>query len=172
MKTTKKTGRSGALLGVALLALGGCAAFSPPERPAWDGPDLVGDVDPGRLVGVWRVTPLNPYPDQGSQDTVIEYRADGTVVGRIDPGDDESMAAFGDAEFDLSGRWSVVDGSVVHEDMTMESTSDNPLGKMVSGMINGSRRDFGGRADIRELDADRMVMLGTDGAAMRYDRVR
>ena len=168
MKGTIRT----ALAASALIALGGCASMTPPERPLWDGPDLVDAVDPARLVGVWKVTPLNPYPEQGPQETVIEYRADGTVTGELDPGDDEAMAALGDVRFEMNGRWSVADGSVTHEDVTMESLSDNAFAKMMSGMINGAKRDLGGTADIRELEADHMVMLGTDGAAMRYDRVR
>lgn len=158
---------------VALLAAlaSGCS-LTPPERPAYDGPDLVGsDVDPGSLVGVWRVTPLNPYPDEGEQETVIEYRADGSVVGEIDPSEDESMAVLGDTQFRMTGNWSVSDGAVAHENIEMEALSDNAFAQLMANMINGLKRDLGGTADILELEADRIVMLGDDGGAMRYDRV-
>ena len=157
---------------LAALFLGACAG-SVPERPAYDAPDRVGDVDPARLVGVWNVTPLNPYPEQPEQSTVIEYRSDGTVVGEIDPGDVDPTAALGgDLRFEMTGNWAVADGSVAHSDVKMEALSDNALARFVSGLINNARRDLGGSADIRELDDDRIVMLGDDGAAMRYDRVR
>jgi len=126
------------------------------------------------LIGLWRVTPLNPYPDQGEQETVIEYRADGTVLGQVEPRDAEATAVFGDTRFEMSGRWSVVDGRVVHEGIEVEARSEsgNPVARMMSEMMNGVTRDIDGAADIRELDDDRIVMLGTDGAAVRYDRVR
>jgi len=157
---------------LAALATGGCST-SAPERPAYDVPDQVGgDVDPAALVGVWQVTPLNPYPEQGEQETLIEYRDDGSVVGQVDPSDDEAMAALGDVRFEMTGRWSVSEGSVTHRDVKMEALSDNTFAKLMTSLVNGAKRDLGGTADIRELGPDRIVMLGTDGAAMRYDRVR
>ena len=153
-------------------ALASGCSLTPPERPAYDGPDLVGsDVDPSSLVGVWRVTSLNPYPDQGEQETVIEYRADGTVVGEIDPSNDESMAVLGDTQFRMTGEWAVADGSVTHENVEMEALSENTFAQLMANMVNGLKRDLGGTADILELESDRIVMLGDDGGAMRYDRV-
>ena len=159
-----------AALVATLVGAVGCAALAPPERPVWQGSDQVGDVAPDQLVGTWRVTPLNPYPDQEAQSTVIEYRADGTVVGQIEPGA-ESAALLGDARFEMSGRWAVADGVVSHSDVEMDVVSDNAMARMVAGMINGAKRDLGGTADVQELDANRIVMLGTDGAAMRYERL-
>ena len=160
-----------AALGAATL-LAGCS-LTPPERPAYTGTDRVGtDVDPASLVGAWRVTPLNPYPDEEPQDTIIEYRADGTLSGVLEPRGEESIAAFGaGTSFTMSGDWTLVDGTVSHSDVRMESSSDNPLARLTSGFINGTSLDIDGTADILELEPDRIVMLGTDGAAMRYDRV-
>ena len=78
----------------------------------------------------------------------------------------------GDIRFEMTGNWAVADGSVTHSDIKMEALSDNALAKFMSGLINSAQRDLGGTADIRELGDDRIVMLGDDGAAMRYDRVR
>ena len=155
-----------------VLALVGCASLAPPERPPWEGPDLVDRFEPDRLVGVWRVTPLNPYPEQPAQDTVMEYRPDGTVTADIDTASDEEMAALGDIRFRMNAHWSVADGRVLHEDVTMESIGDNQFARLMTSMINGMKRDLGGEADLRELEADHMVMLGSDGSATRYDRVR
>ena len=161
--------RAAALTATLLLA-SGCAAFAPPERPRWEGVDQVGEVAAERLVGRWRVTPLNPYPDQEPQDTVIEYRADGRVLGEIEPGG-ESAAMLGDTRFLMSGRWALESGVVRHSEIEMQAESDNPLARLMSDMINGMQRDLGGEADIQEISDRRIVMLGSDGAAMRYDRL-
>jgi len=155
-----------------VLALGACVSLTPPERPPWEGPDLVDDFDPDRLVGVWQVTPLNPFPDQPVQDTVMEYRPDGTVVAEIDAGDDEAMAALGDIRFRMNASWSVAGGQVTHDDVRMEAIGENRYAQLMSSVVNGARKDLGGVADLRELESDYMVMLGADGSAMRYDRVR
>ena len=166
---TARTVAPVAALGTAL-AVGGCASLTPPERPAWEGSDQVGEVDPASLIGTWEVTPLNPLPDQPEQQTVIEYRDDGTVLARVDPGE-ESRALLGeDARFEMTADWSLTDGIVRHENVEMEVVSDSALARLMSAMVNGVKRDLGGTADIQELDADRIVMLGEDGAAMEYLR--
>ena len=180
-------------LAAALLVASGCAALAPAERPLWEGRDQVGDVAPERLVGTWRVTPLNPYPDQATQSTVIEYRRDGSVVGQIAPSDDssddsggnsgggsngdssdssgdESATASGEARFEIRGRWTLADGIVSHADLEVRALSDDAMARLVADLINGTERDLAGTADIQQIDAERIVMLGTDGAAVRYER--
>ena len=158
-----------AALACTLLSASGCVSLTPPERPAWQGTDQVGDVPPESLVGVWRVRELNPYPDAEPQDVTIEYRDDGTVSGRIVPRG-PSANAFGDIAFQMNGQWKVDAGIVSHSDVEMETIGDNAFARMMSGVVNGLERDLGGSADIQELGADRIVMLGTDGGAMEYLR--
>ena len=157
---------------LALLVSGGCATFAPaPERPPYGGTDQVGEVSPGSLVGTWRVTPLNPFPEQRAQETVIEYRADGSVTGRVDP-DERSLALMGeDARFEITGRWSVEGGLVTHDGMEVDVVSGNALANVVGGIVGGAMSDVASRADVYELGTDRVVMVGDDGAAMRYERL-
>lgn len=158
-----------AALAIALVTASGCAALSPPERPVYEGRDRVGEVAPDQLVGVWNVTPLNPYPDQPEQTTVIEYRADGSVIGHVESGAG-ATATMGNLTFEVTGEWTVADGRVSHRNVKMEAMSDSTFAKLMSSMVNGTKRDLGGEADVHELDANRIVMLGTDGAAMEYVR--
>ena len=155
-----------------LLVSGGCATFAPePERPAYGGTDQVGEVSADSLVGTWRVTALNPFPDQPDQETVIEYRADGSVSGEVEP-DERSMAMMGEnARMEITGLWSVEGGVMSHSDMDMEIVNGNALARMASGIMNGVMGDIASQADVYELSANRIVMVGDDGAAMRYDRL-
>ena len=155
-----------------LFASGGCAIFAPePERPAYGGTDQVGDVAPDSLVGTWRVTALNPLPDEPPQETVIEYRADGSVIGRTDL-DERNAALMGeDARLEITGRWSVVGGVVNHSEMDVEIVDGNALASMAGGLVSGAMRNVSNEANVYELGANRIVMVGDDGAAMRYDRL-
>ncbi len=157
----------GALLSGSI-ALGSCASFSPPERPSYTGPDTISQVAPAQLVGQWTVTELNPVPNTESQSTTIEYREDGTVLGTIAP-TTQSTDALGNLSFQLSGQWTVEGDRVRHSQMEVNSTSDSAVGAMVSRLLNNTK-GISGQADIYELSENRMVMVGTDGAAMEYIR--
>lgn len=169
--TAVRPGHRAPAVALAALLASGCASFTPPERPAWNGSDQVGDVAPEQLVGTWNVTPLNPYPDAEPQTTVIEYRADGTVGGRIEPEGRSALAFGADTVFELSGEWRVADGIVSHENIEMEAVSESAMAQLMSNMINSMSRGIEGSANVYELDANRIVMLGEDGAAMRYERM-
>ncbi|MGQ7847497.1 hypothetical protein ACUNV4_23605 [Granulosicoccus sp. 3-233] len=158
--------KSGLLASV--LAISGCASLSPPVRPDYTGADQVNTAEASQLVGVWRITPLNPYPDAEPQETTIEYLADGTVVGESIPGG-ESAAVLGDARFTFRGTWSLEGDTVVHEDVQMSTTGGNAMASMMTRLI-GSRQDISGSANIYELTADRIVMVGDDGNATEYVR--
>ena len=168
--TPRTAGLAAALLALAVAS--GCATFAPePERPAYGGTDQVGDVAADSLVGTWRVTALNPFPDQPPQETIIEYRADGSVTGQVDM-DERSMAMMGEnARLEITGLWSIEGGVVNHSDMDVEIVDGNALARMAGGIVSGAMGDIASRADVYELTAERIVMVGEDGAAMRYDRM-
>lgn len=148
------------------LWLAGCSAIKAPARPDYTGIDSVNTATTTQLVGLWRVTNLNPYPGNESQTTTIEYRKDGTVKGLLTLQDD-GTDALGQMEFELTGNWMLERDIVSHENITMRSTIDNPMADIVSDIIN-SRPAISSKANIYELSDVRMVMVGTDGNAMEY----
>lgn len=152
----------------ATLTLSACVSLTPPSRPAYTGADVVSNAEASQLVGNWRVTELNPYPDAEPQNTVIEYRADGTVRGEVTPGG-ESAAALGDTRFELLGTWTLDGDTVVHKDMKMNTIGGNRMASMMASMIN-SQQNISGSANIYELSANRIVMVGDDGNATEYVR--
>ncbi|NND92085.1 MAG: hypothetical protein HKN42_14595 [Granulosicoccus sp.] len=149
-------------------SLAGCASMTPPVRPAYTGTDTVNSASKSQLVGIWTVTDLNPYPESGPQSTTIEYREDGTVHGMIIP-QGESAEVMGNMRFELDGQWTLTGDTVSHQDIQMNSAGDNPMASLIGKMVN-SRPGISGQANIYELSANRMVMVGSDGAAMEYVR--
>lgn len=190
---------------VIALSGSGCTAFSPPERPSYDGVDLVGQVDVESIVGHWTVTPLNPLPGSSgarpdaspdaspdappdappdvstdapsdtssgastTELTAVRYRADGTVVANLTAPVDADTTVNG-AKFRLVGTWRVDDGSVVHENVVMSTRSQDPSDRLLADMINQSSATARSIADVAELSAEHMIMVGRDGVAMHYAR--
>ncbi len=152
----------------AVLAISGCASMSPPVRPDYTGADSVSSADASQLLGSWRINPLNPYPDAEPQETTVEYMADGTVLGETVPGG-ESAALLGDTRFQFRGTWSLDGDTVVHKDVQMSTTGGNAMASMMARMIS-SRQNISGSANIYELSANRIVMVGDDGNATEYVR--
>ena len=148
--------------------LSSCASLTTPERPAYRGADLITRAQSTQLLGKWTVNELNPHPRSEPQNTTIEYREDGTIVGTLTP-QGESAQALGNLQFAIAGEWTLDDDNVVHQNVTMSSTSDSTMGDLISSMIN-NQKGISGRANIYELGPNRMVMVGTDGAAMEYIR--
>ena len=152
------------------IALTSCASLTPPERPAYTGVDSVSTATQSQLVGVWTVNNLNPYPDSEPQRTTIEYKADGSVLGQVIP-EGESAKALGNMTFEMTGNWRL-DGDVIsHENMEMNiiTEDDNKL-MNVLGNLFGKKNGLSGQANIYELSANRIVMVGADGGAMEYVR--
>lgn len=148
--------------------LSACASLAPPERPGFSGADTVDSAQAAELVGIWAVTDLNPYPDSEPQSTTIEYRDDGTVAGTLVP-QGESSEALGNIQFKLTGDWTLDGDTVIHENITMNSTSDSVMGDLIGRVVN-NQKGISGQANIYELSTDRIVMVGSDGAAMEYIR--
>lgn len=146
-----------------------CASTKPPPRPDYTGNDQVSAISADQLVGTWLVTPLNPYPGEGDQETVIEYLGNGTVSGQITP-QGEGAAALGSTSFTMSGDWSVNGDTVSHANISMEENSGSTMGALLSQIINSSTHNVAGSANVYELSDNRIVMVGSDGAAMQYVR--
>jgi len=166
-----KASRIGLL--AAALFVGSCAAFTPAERPAYEGEDTVGSLSAECIVGRWDVTPLNPLPGQASGSatplTRVIYRADGIVVADLQaPVDDANT--FDGAQLRLTGAWQVVDGQVVHDDVVMSTPSDNRSAQLLVEMVNQSQAGAQSIADVSELSAEYMILVGRDGVAMHYAR--
>jgi len=150
------------------LQFSACVSTHTPRQTAYEGVDQISDFNGEQIVGLWRVTALNPLANSGSRITLIEYKPDGTVVGNIEPSGESAKLGFG--KLRLNGEWSVGNGVVVHREVKMTSESDSELGELIANIVNSSSRNLGGKADVFELSANRIVMVGSDGAAMQYDR--
>ena len=155
------------LTGCAMLA--SCASLKPPERPAYSGPDTTTTVEATELVGVWTVKELNPYPDSPPQSTTIEYKADGTVTGLVEP-QGEQADVLGNMQFEMNGKWVLAGDLVTHSDMNVEAVGDSNVAKIITNLFKDNADNLSGQANIYEFTADRMVTVGTDGAAMEYIR--
>ena len=146
-----------------------CAALTPPVRPDYTGSDSVYKAEPAQFIGKWVVTDLNPYPDTPPQNTIIEYLADGTVVGLIEP-QGESTDGLGNMKFQMSGNWQLNGDRMSHSNIEMSSSVDNQMGALISKLVNNSSKGIASQANVYEISANRIVMVGTDGAAMEYVR--
>jgi hypothetical protein len=146
-----------------------CASLTPPVRPDYTGSDSVDIADPAQFIGKWVVRDLNPYPDAPHQNTIIEYLADGTVVGLIESQGD-SADALGNMKFQMSGNWQLIGDLIKHSNIEMSGSADNQMGALISKLVNNSSKGIAGQANVYEISANRIVMVGTDGAAMEYIR--
>lgn len=153
---------------LAVMFLSGCAAFQPPARPLYQGVDNVSIATSEQIVGTWLVVELNPFPNTPVQTTTIEYRANGTVTGYVKPfeNDPELPADF---TLTLTGDWTLDGDVVVHNNMIITGPDDSEFSQLVAETLN-SQPKIESRANILEMEPDRMVMLGRDGTAMEYWR--
>ena len=164
---TNKSMKTGASLAI-IVFITSCASFKPPVRPAYTGADTVNTATASQLVGAWMVRSMNPFPDEEPQETTIEYKQDGTVISTVTP-QGESIAVLGDIQFELKGDWILEDDQLIHSDLQMSANTDNPMAAILSKAINSSK-GIAGKGNIYELSANRMVIVGSDGSAMEYQR--
>ncbi|ASJ71056.1 hypothetical protein IMCC3135_04715 [Granulosicoccus antarcticus IMCC3135] len=152
------------------MVMASCASLKPSERPAYTGADTVSSANPSQLVGLWTMSDLNPYPQAEPQSRTIEYRSDGTLTGQITP-EGESAKALGGMTFEMSGRWQLEEDRITHEGLEMKVISDgsNPMASLL-GKAFSQKKNLSGQANIYELSANRIVMVGSDGVAMEYVR--
>lgn len=164
---TNKSMKTGASLAICIFATS-CVSLKPPARPAYTGADTVNTATASQLLGAWAVRSLNPFPNEEPQETTIEYKEGGTVIGTLIP-QGESVAVLGDIQFELTGNWILEGDQVIHSDIQMNANSENPMAAILSNAINNSE-GIAGEGNIYELSANRMVIVGTDGSAMEYRR--
>jgi len=150
-------------------ALTACASSSGPAVPRYTGTDQINDVSADAFIGEWDLTILNPRDGQETNPTTVTYSADGAFTGTIFP-TGQSASVLGDDSLNMTGTWSTTNGLLRHENVEMSSSGDNELASFMASMMNGLSRDVGGTANIYELSANYMVLVGEDGVATRYDR--
>lgn len=149
--------------------LSSCISVSTPTRPAYDGIDSVSSALASQFVGAWRVTDINPSPNATPQETIIEYKSNGKVVGQVKT---NASQAAQNLTYQLTGNWTLEGDTITHSNIRMTSKSDDRVAQLLSAMINSSNQQLGGQANVYQLSDNRIVMVGTDGAAMEYVRLR
>lgn len=153
---------------VAVMALtSACATVAPPQRPVWNGTDEVGNINDAMIVGRWALTLLNPLPGQQTQTTRLVYQTDGTVRGILRTA--EPRGDLGELAFELAGHWQARGEWLVHSDVRLTSRDGSVVGRVMSRMFN--RQAVAGRANVYARSANRLLMVGDDGQAIRYDRL-
>ncbi len=155
-------------LTMAVTLLSGCAAFQPPARPLYTGVDNVSIADSEQIVGTWTVVELNPLPDAPVQTTTIEYMANGKVTGYVKSLEGDPVLPVG-FTMTLTGDWTLEGDVVTHTNMTIAGPDDSLFSQLLAETLN-SQPKLESRANIMEVEADRIVMIGRDGAAMEYRR--
>lgn len=132
--------------------------------------DTVGQIDDRLLVGKWKVRELNPGSDAQAPETIIEYHDNGSLTGFITISDTSS--ASGNLSFDVQGNWYTEGELLKHADMHIQSTSQSQLGQLMSNLMNQSGNNLGGMANVYDISANRIIMVGTrdDDSAMVYTR--
>lgn len=153
------------------LLLGACASMAPPERPPYTGADTVSTASSSQLLGTWQVRELNPIADAPEQRTEITYQAGGKVIGTVIPAKQDGLDAFGDMQFEVTADWTLTGDILTHANVNMRETTGNKLAAMMTALVNQNSQAIAGSANIYELSADRMVLVGEDGAAMEYLRI-
>lgn len=163
---------TGTLLVTVAMILNSCATNNAPVRAHYVGPDYISSADARCLIGRWLTQELNPIENQPPQETLIEYRSDGTVTGTVSLAlADETQAPGADAFHVLiTGTWSLQKDLITHSDIKMESLNDDAVSMLLSEVINNSSHELGGAANIYELSASQMITVGADGVAIQYFR--
>ena len=141
------------------LLLGACEPES--DRPALaayrPGEPVVADA----LVGTWRCSDLNPYPDQPRQAVTTTYAADGSFEsGSIIP----ERGPVGAIQVTQRGRWSVADGRLVTSEVVTEAhATDGNTSTEALALASAQTIDLmsGGKpmaSEVLRLDARRLTL--------------
>lgn len=151
-----------------LITVTGCVSITPPSRPEYTGTDNIDQVQASQLIGRWSATELNPLPNTNPQTTFIDYNSDGTVSGIV-PSSTDAPASIDNLELRLSGNWALQADVVEHRNIVIHSTDDSELGLLLNQVLQ-SQASISSRANIYEVSAERIVMVGEDGKAVEYLR--
>lgn len=145
------------------VALAGC--MTAPKRPDFSAPDQVQQIDPQAIVGTWNVTVLNALEGEQVDSAVYTYNADGSWLSAVS--NDASGFAM---EAKGVGRWEVRGEEVFVTMDDVEIISDNPMAKLIGGMMKGMIEKTAGSINPYEMTSDRMVWLTDDNQALQFDR--
>lgn len=173
-----------ALLAMLGLIVSSCATQHTSVRASYLGPDNVDSANANCLVGTWRARQINPIENQTPQDSVMEYRSDGTVTATLG-GAQTSQATqhpvpnpkpktnsnSNDSNLLITGNWTLQNDLITHSNIKMQSLGSDEISLLLSELINHAGHELGGTANIYELSANRMVTVGTDGVAIEYFRI-
>src|SRR3954470_16749479 len=98
-----------------LLLLAACEPES--DRPVLASYRPGGAVEPASLVGTWRCSDLNPYPDQPRQAITTTYAADGTYASTSAV---PKRGALGPIQVRQRRRWSIDDARLVTSEVVTD----------------------------------------------------
>lgn len=152
----------------AAVALGGCASMIP-KPPDYTGTDSVEAVSMTDLVGEWRMVALNPIDDEEVPERRIDYAADGSFTAQIQP-TAEMAEAMGGEPIVMSGSWRVDGGDLVHDTTELDVAGDDFASRMVRSIMQ-SRPPITARANVYDLERDRIVIVSEDGYANELQRL-
>lgn len=158
-------------LSIVLLAVSVSAcAFGKPDKPTpYTGPDTVSTAEPGDFIGTWQTEVINPLPGSETNATLVTYREDGSFSATITP-EAESASPLNDTPFVIRGRWSTESGRITHDDVEIKSLGDDPLATVLATLLNDTRDDLGGTANLYERSSTHLILVSPDGVATRYLR--
>jgi len=153
-----------AALTVAVVAItAGCG--TPPKRPAFEAQDQVQQFDASDIVGEWDVTILNALEGEQVSSVVYTYEADGRWLSTV-----KQNASGLDLLAEGVGRWEAREEELFITMDDVQIISDNPLVKMMSGMMKGFIEKSAGSVNPYEITDNRMVWLTEHGQALQLDR--
>ncbi|MFL5336820.1 MAG: hypothetical protein ACJ8H8_27500 [Geminicoccaceae bacterium] len=142
-----------------LLLLAACEPES--DRPVLASYRPGAAVEPALLVGTWRCSDLNPYPDQPLQAITTIYAADGTyesasVVPKRGP--------VGAIRVIQRGRWSIDAGRLLTADVVTDAhavdgnTSTEALAKASAQTVDAMSAGKPAASEVLRLDARRLTL--------------
>jgi len=158
------------VVSLAIIFISGCASMSQPKRATYTGADNVGTVTPEMIIGSWNVKSLNPTEGEETTSIKSKYTPDGTVVMNVIP--QAAASPMGTIELEMVGAWSIEGDNILMQLKSMKETSGNKMANMIVGMMGSMKEKMGGKANIYEASADRIVMVADDGSAQEWTRTQ
>jgi hypothetical protein len=149
---------------IALLLL--AAACEPAsDRPALASFGPGGRIDPASIVGTWRCSDLNPYPDQPGQAITTTYDADGAYRSESQI---PKRAPFGPIAVTQRGRWAVDRDRLVTRDVVTEvhavdgNMRTDAFAKASAQVVDAMSAGRPTASEVLRLDARRLTLRPVD----------
>ena len=146
-----------------LLLLGACEPES--DRPVLASYRPGVPLVPASLVGTWRCSDLNPYPDQPQQAITTTYAADGSFESNsVIP----KRGPVGAIQVVQRGRWSIDAGRLVTADVITDAhamdgnTSTEALAKASAQTVDAMSAGKSAASEVLRLDARRLTLRPAD----------